>query len=456
MERCPNCPGTHNCVPGDGPCDSKYLFLGEAPGREEDRKLQPFIGKTGSEVNRHYLPLVGLRREGVRFDNAIHCLPPKDGKLDSKRQGDLDLLSSCSEHHLLPTLERNPPKLIVPMGVFACRAIDPTIDLELQHGLPVKTAWGMAFPMYHPAGGIHEPKKMLQIRTDWTRLRKYMIGKLPIPQDSYKGQEIYEEITSPSHLKVVLGRDYDIPMGCDTEVKRGGDPFCLTFSTQAGTGFLIRAERHDLLSLFQEYLDKWIGPILFHNWLFDSVVVSRMKLRFPPKKIVDTMVVVFHLGNLPQGLKALSYRELGMKMQDFDDLVTPYSAPKVLDYYRDMFAEDWPTPEPEMVRNGDGKWKLYKPQGLNTKLKRFFHDLNKSPDKDLFQSWTNWESCHEMVEDVCGKWPGKCISHVPFDKALYYACRDSDALVRLWPLLKHMRTKVRRRPQEHWGEGWSQ
>src|SRR6185436_3630423 len=118
--------------------------------------------------------------------NSISCLPPSvGGKLDPKRTKDLDLLYSCSEHHLYPEIAETKPKLIIPLGSFACRAIDPDIDLELQHGIPLRTSWGMVFPQFHPAQGLHEPKKMLMIRTDWQRLRQYLVGKLYIARDVY-------------------------------------------------------------------------------------------------------------------------------------------------------------------------------------------------------------------------------------------------------------------------------
>jgi uracil-DNA glycosylase len=429
MNRCPLCPGINNCVAGDGP-DSDYYCLLEAPGPTEDKRGIPLCGKTGDETNRHYFPIAGLKRPNVRVDNAISCLPPgPDGKLDPKRRKDLDLLQSCAEHHVYPYLERVRPRLIIPMGSFACRAIDPEIDLELQHGMPISTQWGTAFPMYHPAGGIHEPKKMLLIRTDWTRLRKYIIGRLVIPKDAHEGSTQYQEVTSCSHLDGILKCKHYSVMACDTEVKRGGDPYCLTFSIQQGEGYLIKSSRLDILETYQSYLSQWGAPILFHNWLFDGQVVKTMGLVFPNRLIRDTMVKVFSLGNLPQGLKALSYRELGMKMQDFNDLVTPYAKPLVLDYFRAGMLEEWPKPQAEMVRDKDGRWKLYQPQAFGTKLKRFFTDYAKNEDKDPFDAWSNWDTCHQMVESELGPYPGKCITQVPFEKVLYYACLSKDSRV---------------------------
>ena len=449
--RCPICPGTHNCVEGTGPeCNSTGIFIGEAPGRDEDKRREPFVGKTGREVNDHYMPLAGIRRPNVRVTNAIQCLPdtPKH-KLDLNKQAHKDLLQSCAEHHLYPELERSNPRLIVPMGAFACCAIDPSIELELQHGMPVKTAFGTAFPMYHPAGGIHEPKKMLQIRTDWYRLRRQLGGTLILPVDRYPTPD-YLECSSLRELDSYLGGSTEC-LAVDTETTRRGTPFCITFSVRPGTGRLIRAENRRILDRFQEYLDSWSGRILFHNWLFDGEVVEEMGLTFPWRRIVDTMVKVFQLGNLPQGLKALAYREMGMHMQDFDDLVTPYSRELVLEYYRQAWQEEWSTPPQQLLRTNEGKYKVYKPQGFRTKLKRFWTDYAKNPEKDVFETWNNnWEEHQAEVSAVVGPWPGKCITHVPFEKVIFYACRDADATLRLWPIIQTMTSRVRKLPQEKW------
>lgn len=432
--------------------------MGEGPGRDEDRKLIPFVGKTGREVNEHYLPLAGLQRVNCRFDNTMKCMPKGEhGKMDLKKGPDRALAMECANTHLFPIIERNHYTLIVAMGAFACHVLDPAIELDIQHGIPQETKWGTVFPMFHPAGGIHEPKKMLHIRNDWVRLRKYLRGTLRIAEDSYAGREDYSEITTPSEIRETLSGYMSQPIANDTESTRDRDPYCLTYSVKPGSGYLIRASRLDLLEAFQEVLSTWEGPILWHNWLYDGQVVKKMGLKYPRKLIKDTMVWSFHLGNLPQGLKALSYRELGMKMQDFDDLVKPYSSKLVLDYYREAYNQEWEKPEQQLVRDKEGKWKVYKPQSMHTKLKRFFTDWQKSEDndleKDVFQMWTkNWVAEQSQIEERCGRWPGKCISHVPFDEALFYACRDSDALLRLWPIMQRMRAKVRHTVQENWSD----
>lgn len=455
IDRCALCPGVNHCIPPDGPEDADLLFIGEAPGWNEQHAKIPrvFIGKTGDEVNRHYLPLAGLRRSGVVFTNAIRCLPiSSGGKLDANRPKDMALLQSCAQRHLYPSIERRGqlPRLLIPLGAFACRAVVPDIDLELQHGIPVMTAWGIpAFPMFHPALGIHEPKKMLFIRTDWQRLKEFLKSTLHVAADDYPEPD-YREVTDASEILAEL--DPTLPLAGDTESTRKREPYCLTYSQGHGTARLIRATRHDILEAFQSRLDKWEAPILFHNWLYDWTVIESMGLRLPHRHIIDTMQRVFQLGNLPQGLKALAYRELGMRMQDFDDVVTPHSTQNVMLYYTIAAGMEWPKPDEELVQDSKtGLWKLYKPQSMSTKFKRFFTDYGKNPEKDVFAMWTdNWVAQQSMIEAECGEWPGKCISHVPFEQVLFYACRDADALLRLWPVIQHMTARVRHVSQEHW------
>src|SRR5687767_5447175 len=75
--RCPMCPQQANLVPPDmGPyADGRIMFVGEAPGADEDEKGRPFVGKTGKETNEMYLPLASLTRDGVYFSNAVKCRP---------------------------------------------------------------------------------------------------------------------------------------------------------------------------------------------------------------------------------------------------------------------------------------------------------------------------------------------------------------------------------------------
>lgn len=451
MDRCALCPGVNNCVPPQIPdCNIYTLFVGEAPGYDENKALRPFVGKTGQELKGGYFPLAGIREHEAYITNAVKCLPiSSKGKLDLNKEKDKALLLCCAETHLYSEIEEIKPKLLVLMGAFACYAVDPAISLDLHHGIPFMTRLGiMAFPMFHPASGMHEPKKMLQIRTDWIRLKQYFREYLRIAVDEYPNPD-YREVENEVELGTFEMMP-DKPIACDTESSRSKGPYCLTYSQEPGVGRLIRAERTDLLEAFQDILKHWTGPILFHNWLYDKTVVEKMGLKFPNKLIRDTMVRSFHLGNLPQGLKALAFRELGMEMQDFEDLVKPYSTNHILTYFRAAYDLEWPKPPSQMIMQDDGTLKKYQPHRFSTKLKTFFTLLKKDPEKDVFKMWDNWEEHQHDMEDQLGPYPGLDIDHAPFDKVLKYACRDADSTIRLWHVLERMKKAVRKGPQEQW------
>lgn len=449
MSRCALCPRVHKCLPADGP-EGDILFVGDYPSKQEDEKGRAFLGREGEEINNHYLPLAGLRRNGSQFINAIGCLPDTNGhKLDATKQPHLDLLHACADHRVRALIERRrPPRLLVALGSFAARVLAPDVDLERQHGYPTTSEWGIpVFPMYAPALGMYEPKKMLHIRTDWMRLGQYLRGTLRLPVDAYPNPD-YQEITTLRELDDYF--DPELLTAADTEFTKRKEPYCLTFAQYPGTGRLIRAARVDLLEGLERRVRRSRRPFLFHNWLADAPIVQAMGVPSIAHRVIDTMVEVFHLGNLPQGLKALAWRELGMLMEDFEDVVKPHSTAKVLSYYQMANCIEWPKPEPQMIRGDDQKWKSYKPQGLNTKLKRFFTDYRKKPDKDVFQTWANWEPEQAQMEAELGEWPGLCITHAPFEDVLPYACRDVDSLLRLWPILERMRHNVRRKEQHEW------
>lgn len=451
-DRCALCPGINNRVPGYGPQQADYFFIAEAPGKDENKQGIPLIGKTGREFTEHYLPLAGIHPLQIYKDNCVSCLPKGDGKLDPQDLRDQALIKCCAEHHLYKNIRRVKPKYIIPMGGVAATLI-PGLDLDIHYAIPFM--WDVPgvgehtiFPTWHPALGLHSPKEMLKIRNCFIRLRKFIKGELVVPEDQYPEPDYAVLNTEQDVDNYLEGYGYhDIAL--DTEITRDHDPFCLTFSVSPGTARLIRADSKGALDRLAWWIKGWRGRVLLHNRLFDRPILSRMGIEIPSQLIDDTMVEAYHLGNLPQGLKMLAYRYLGVEMHSFDDLVKPYSTAKVLEYYTQAAMLAWDKPEEELIRTPTGEWKLYKPQSFGTKLKRFFTDYGKRP-LDVFSRWDGWEMHHKEIEAKLGRWPGKDIRHAPFDRMLLYACRDADVTLRLWPLMKRASTLVRRLPESEW------
>lgn len=450
--RCNLCPGNNRVVPGYGPEQCDYFFLLEAPGVSENKVGIPLVGKTGQEFHDHYLPLSTIRPEQIFKDNTISCLPPGDGKLDPKNPKHQALIKCCAEYHVYKEIARRKPKLIIPMGGVAATLI-PGLDLDVHYAIPF--TWDVpgvgphtVFPMFHPALGIHSPREMARLRNSFLRLKKYIRGQLILPEDQYPTPD-FAVLNTVDDLDEYIQQDTTVDMALDTEITRKGVPFCLTFSVRPGTARLIMTDS-PLLTRLDWWIQRWRGFILLHNRLFDRPVLRRMGINIPHKRIFDTMAGAYHLGNMPQGLKTLAYRYLGVEMQSFDDLVRPYSTFKVLEYYGRGLSVEWSKPPEEAIRDTKGIWKSYKPQSFGTKLKRFFTDLSNNPDLDVFDRWDNWEMHHEEVEAKLGPYPGKCISHSPMSQILPYAAQDACRTLELAPIMRKAATQVRRKNAYEW------
>lgn len=443
--RCPDCPRTHPVIGPDGPSSSNILFVGERPGKEENSRGRPFIGQTGRECNEHYLPIAGLSRDNVRFTNSVKCYSVDDVGKDAFKKR----LKSCSSFHLAREIEYQKPELIVPMGAVATSIIG--CDLGMDHGTPINADWFgttiKTFPMYHPASGLHDASAMIPLRNDFIALGQFLRGELVMPFDEYLGMEDYGEILTEKALTSELEKiDKFDALATDTEtVSLTGPMFCLTFSNRPGFARLVYAKDTRLVSRFADWIKNYHrGPVVFHNGMFDVPVLSRVGVTIPFRRYDDTMVRSYHLQYLPQALKVLAWRLCGMGMKEFEDVVLPHSLEVIISYILKLTDIDWPMPEPQLIAENDGSFKLYSPQGLNTKLKRMLTDYAKKPEMDVLKRWYDWsmEERRPAIE-LFGPMPEPSIIHVPEDEVVNYACRDADATVRVRKELIRLKRGVR-------------
>lgn len=153
LPRCSACPRIRPPVPFTGPAPARVLFIGEAPARNEDERREPFVGKTGQELDHLYLPLACLPRSDVFISNAMRC-SHKDYHNPTPEEA-----LSCASIHLGDTLSRVRPQIVVAMGAVACSLFGIT-DLVSEHGIPRPGKWGgwegVLIPMYHPAAGLRK------------------------------------------------------------------------------------------------------------------------------------------------------------------------------------------------------------------------------------------------------------------------------------------------------------
>ena len=141
-----------SCVFGAGSKSADLLFVGEAPGDNEDKTGTPFVGRAGKLLN-EYLDAVGIERESVYIANILKCRPPKNrDPLPSEEDACIDFL-----HRQIALLQ---PKLIVCLGrVSAKRLISKSFKISQEHGAWFDYNGVPITAVYHPALLLRDPRK---------------------------------------------------------------------------------------------------------------------------------------------------------------------------------------------------------------------------------------------------------------------------------------------------------
>jgi len=124
------------------------MFIGEAPGMNEDRQGRPFVGQAGQFLN-ELLASAGLTREGVYICNVLKCRPPNNR---DPLPGEID---ACRDY-LDEQIALIDPQLIVTLGRFSMARWFPGQSISRIHGRVREIDGRMVVPMYHPAAALHQ------------------------------------------------------------------------------------------------------------------------------------------------------------------------------------------------------------------------------------------------------------------------------------------------------------
>jgi uracil-DNA glycosylase len=153
---------------GSGNADADLMFVGEAPGANEDRQGLPFVGQAGRLLDT-LLEEIGFTRGEVWVCNVLKCRPP--GNRDPLPQE----IDACQDY-LFRQLELIEPRVVCTLGNFATKLLrgDPTTGITRLHGREEIRRIGprrvRLYPIYHPAAALYTPKMLETLREDFRRL----------------------------------------------------------------------------------------------------------------------------------------------------------------------------------------------------------------------------------------------------------------------------------------------
>lgn len=453
---CPVCQGRD--IPPDGPTPCRVMLMGECPAREETKQHRNFSGQAGREFDFHYLPLAGLLRGEVYTTNACRSARPNFDNPTNREA------RQCSEFHLPQELRHCQPEVIVLMGGVACSLADTHIDLDTDHGLPQRNSllgglWeGTVFPTFHPAAGLHEGQMILQLRQDFASLGAHLKGGLVLPHDNHQNPECrllrgHHEVAEalarynqPRDTGWLLGEPWCLEVAIDTEsVSLKGAPWCLSFALDPDHGYVVLADDQEGVAGFARWVKTARPIVLLHHSLHDIPVLGDMGVEVARWR--DTMVDAYHLADIPQGLKALGWRLLGVRMKSFEDTCLPHSLPVAMEYLataneilrssltfqHQLKSGPRKGQQEERVLPGADKLAV----GTWRKVQKALRE----DGADLWQRWKGWhDHDRQLLVSLMGKeLPFPSIVHVPLAEAVGYAALDAIVTLRVHHVLRRRR-----------------
>ena len=172
-EKCGLCKTRTQAVWGVGNPKTKVLFIGEAPGKNEDEQGEPFVGRSGQLLDK-MLQVVGLSRDkNIYITNIVKCRPPEN------RDPHPEESAACIEH-LREQTRIMAPKIIVCLGrISATRIIDPDFKVTRQHGQFVEKGGILMMGTFHPAALLRNPNQKPAAMEDLLALRDKIMEICP-------------------------------------------------------------------------------------------------------------------------------------------------------------------------------------------------------------------------------------------------------------------------------------
>jgi uracil-DNA glycosylase len=162
--------GRTQVVFGVGNPSADLMFVGEAPGADEDVQGEPFVGRAGQLLTK-IIEAIGLGRSDVYIANVIKCRPP------GNRNPEPDEVEQC-EPFLFRQIDTVKPKVVVALGKFAAQCLLRTNDpITRIRGREFKYRDAILIPTYHPAYLLRTPSAKREVWEDMKRVRAILRGE---------------------------------------------------------------------------------------------------------------------------------------------------------------------------------------------------------------------------------------------------------------------------------------
>lgn len=163
-EACELCKTRTQVVFGVGDPEAEVLFIGEAPGKNEDEQGEPFVGRGGKLLD-EMLAMIGLQRENIYITNSVKCRPPEN-------RDPLNTEKDACRGYLRRQVKLMRPKIIVCLGrISAMEFIREDFKISQEHGQFFDKNGTLMMALYHPAALLRDPRKKPETFEDLKQLQ---------------------------------------------------------------------------------------------------------------------------------------------------------------------------------------------------------------------------------------------------------------------------------------------
>jgi uracil-DNA glycosylase len=204
-ERCPLHQTRTTVVFGAGNADAELMFIGEAPGANEDRMGLPFVGQAGKLLDK-LLGEIGMERGDVFIANTLKCRPPDN------RDPHPQEIEACQDY-LRRQVDLIEPTVISTLGNFSTKLLrSDATGISRLHGREevrmVGTRAVRLYPLYHPAAALYTPSMLETLRSDFHRIPSLLALGAPPQPEAVELPELDEEpIPEPHEVDLEPGRE---------------------------------------------------------------------------------------------------------------------------------------------------------------------------------------------------------------------------------------------------------
>lgn len=213
-----------NFVPPKGRMDARIMVIGEAPGENEDtgrltptgeRVYEPFVGAAGKLLDK-LMKQAGLSRDDVWLTNVIKRRPPKNkiNTPEAQREIEQSIPGLRRELHQLK------PKVIVPLGNTALRALGFNYNIGTVRGYCLPTEFGKVIPSYHPAFIFRQYQEKVTCQRDWQKIARHVVhAGMPTFHEDFELNPTIDDVERFIYLiecKLAAGQDISLAFDLET------------------------------------------------------------------------------------------------------------------------------------------------------------------------------------------------------------------------------------------------